>query len=74
MAPKLLVGNQGVEPRMSQGRLVYSQMQSPVLLAARGVGADDGARTHGLDVGNVAFYLAELHPRIDYDVRSLDSR
>ena len=40
-----------------------------MLLAARCDGADDGARTHGLDVGNVAFYLAELRPRNDYDVR-----
>jgi hypothetical protein len=28
-----------------------------MLLATRCDGADDGARTHGLDVGNVAFYL-----------------
>ena len=67
------MGSQGVEPRMSRGRLVYSQLQSPVLLAARCLGADEGTRTPGLDVGDVAFCLTELHPRIDYDVRSLNS-
>lgn len=48
-----------------EGRLVYGQLQSPVLLAAQAIGADDGARTHGLDVGDVAFCLTELHPRIN---------
>lgn len=51
-----MVGSQGVEPRVSQGRLVYSQLQSPMLLATHASGADEGARTPGLDVGNVAFY------------------
>jgi hypothetical protein len=48
-----------------EGRLVYGQLQSPVLLAAKQFGADDGTRTHGLDVGDVAFCLTELHPRIN---------
>lgn len=56
-----------------EGRLVYSQLQSPVPLATQAIGADDGTRTHGLDVGDVAFCLTELHPRINYDARSLDS-
>lgn len=68
-----MVGSQGVEPRVSQGRLVYSQLQSPMLLATHASGADEGARTPGLDVGNVAFYQTELRPQINYDVRSLDS-
>lgn len=38
------------------------------------LGADEGTRTPGLDVGHVAFCLTELHPRIDYDDRSLNSR
>ena len=29
------------------------------------IGADDGTRTHGLDVGDVAFCLTELHPRFE---------
>ena len=28
-----MVGSQGVEPRCPLGRLIYSQVQSPVLLA-----------------------------------------
>src|SRR6185503_7886027 len=50
--------------------------QAAVASAARYpmcVGADEGTRTPGLDVGDVAFCLTELHPRIDYDVRSLNS-
>jgi hypothetical protein len=52
-------------PVCLEGRLVYGQLQSPVLLAAQAIGADDGTRTHGLDVGDVAFCLTELHPRIN---------
>ena len=32
-------------------------------------GADDGTRTHGLDVGDVVFCLAELRPQYRYDDR-----
>jgi hypothetical protein len=58
-----LVGSQGVEPRVSRGRLVYSQLQSPVLLAAR----SKLVRTTGLEP--MASTLAtsrsasELHPQ-----------
>jgi hypothetical protein len=52
-------------PVCLEGRLVYGQLQSPVLLAAQAIGADDGTRTHGLDVGDVAFCLTELHPQIN---------
>jgi hypothetical protein len=52
-------------PVCLEGRLVYGQLQSPVLLAAQAIGADDGTRTHCLDVGDVVFCLTELHPRIN---------
>jgi hypothetical protein len=56
-------------PCVREGLLVYSQLQSPMLLAARCNGADDGTRTHDLNAGDVVFYLTELRPQNDYDVR-----
>ena len=65
-----LVGSQGVEPRVSaRDGWVTASCSRQCCSLPEVDGADDGTRTHGLDVGNVAFCLTELRPRDDCAVR-----